>query len=183
MSKTIGQILKQYIFFGISVIVTEKLLVIYSKQHIFTLLGQIWLKNNYCLLKTKFCIWTTSNMLNSMVMITFLCWTENTLFEEIWSKNSKLFVSDKAWYLVYFKYDEFDGDYHFFILNRKYVFWVNLVQKIKIVCSRGNLATKLIQICWIPWWCSFILLWKGTSFLEKFWSKNQNCLLKMKFSI
>ena len=35
-------------------------------------------------------------------------------------------------------------NYEFFVLDRKYFFWANLVQKIKIVKLRWNLEPKLI---------------------------------------
>ena len=38
-----------------------------------------------------------------------------------------------------------------FYLERKYPFWVNLVQKFKIVCLRWNLVQKLFQI-FVTWW-------------------------------
>ena len=38
----------------------------------------------------------------------------------------------------------------------------------------------LIQICWIWWWCSFVLFWTGNTLLmDKFGPKNQNCLFNM----
>ena len=46
------------------------------------------------------------------------------------------------------------------VYGKKYTFWANLVQKYKIVSLRWNLLPKLIQICWIQWWC--ILLPFGT---------------------
>ena len=46
-----------------------------------------------CLFKMKFGLKINSNMLNLMVMFTFfLFWTANTLFEQTWSKKSKLYV-------------------------------------------------------------------------------------------
>ena len=45
----------------------------------------------------------------------------------------------------------------FFVLERKYPFWANLFQKIKIVTLSWNLAPTLIRICRIQWWCLFFL--------------------------
>ena len=36
----------------------------------------------------------------------------------------------------------------------KYLFWVNLVQKLKIVILSWNFVLTLIQMCRIPWLCS-----------------------------
>ena len=41
-----------------------------------------------------------------------------------------------------------------FFFDRKYTFWASLVQKIKIVSWRWNLAPRLIQIRKIQWCCS-----------------------------
>ena len=39
--------------------------------------------------------------------------TENTLFGQTSSQNSKLFVYSEIWYLDYFEYVELNGDVHF----------------------------------------------------------------------
>ena len=75
-------------------------------------------------------------MQNSMVMFTFLVFDPKYLFWKIWSKKSKLSVEGKTWYLNYFEYAEFNGHVHFFVFGRKYPFWANLVQKIKVVKLR-----------------------------------------------
>ena len=40
------------------------------------------------------------------------------------------------------------------VFDWKYIFWVNLVQKLKIISLSWNFVTRLIQICRIPWWYS-----------------------------
>ena len=45
----------------------------------------------------------------------------------------------------------------FSVLDWKQHFWANLVQRIKIVSSSWNLATRLIPICRIEWWCLLFL--------------------------
>ena len=45
----------------------------------------------------------------------------------------------------------------FFILDRKQPFWTNLVQKIKIVSLRRNVAPRPIRISRIQWRCSLFL--------------------------
>ena len=49
----------------------------------------------------------------------------------------------------------------FSLLDRKHLFWVNLVQKIKIVSLSWNLVPRPIWICRILWSCLlFLLHWK-----------------------
>ena len=69
----------------------------------------------------------------------------------------------------------------FSVFDRKYPFWKNLVQNIKIVSSRWNSSLKLIQICRIQWCCSLFLFLCGIPFLGKFGPENQDCHLKLKF--
>ena len=61
-----------------------------------------------------------------------------------------------------------------------YPFWAIWPKKIKIVYLKWNLESRLIWICWIWWWCSFVLLWTENILLGKFGPKNQNCPFKMK---
>ena len=70
---------------------------------------------------------------------------------------------------------------NFFVSDRKYPFWENLVQNIKIVILSWNLIPRLIWICRIQWWCSLFYFRPETPFLLKFGPKNQNCQFKMKF--
>ena len=37
------------------------------------------------------------------------------------------------------------------VFNWKFLFWVNLVQKLRIIIFKLNFVLKLIQICRIPW--------------------------------
>ena len=67
------------------------------------------------------------------------------------------------------------------VFDWKYLFWVNLVQKLKIISLSWNFVPRLIQICRIPWWCSLFLFSTGNTFLGKFGPKNQNCQFKLKF--
>ena len=41
-----------------------------------------------------------------------------------------------------------------FVLEQKYRFWANLVQKIKIVTLAWKLVSRLIPTCTIQWWYS-----------------------------
>ena len=47
-------------------------------------------------------------------------------------------------------------------------FWINLVQKLKIISLSSNFVPRLIQICTIPWWCSLLLFSAGNTFLGRF---------------
>ena len=60
-------------------------------------------------------------------------------------------------------------------------FWVNVVQKLKIISLSWNFLPRLIQICRIPWWCSLFLFSTGNTSLDKFDPKNQNCHFELKF--
>ena len=55
----------------------------------------------------------------------------------------------------------------FFVFDWKHLFWVNLVQKIKIFSLGRNLVPRLIQICRIQWWCSLFCLRLEIPFLVK----------------
>ena len=62
------------------------------------------------------------------------------------------------------------------VLDWKYPFWTNLVQKIEIVSLNWNLGFMLIRICRIQ-----SCFRPETTFLGKFGPKNQNCHFKLKF--
>ena len=55
----------------------------------------------------------------------------------------------------------------FFVFECQYPFWVNLVQKIKIISLSWNLVSRLIQICRIQWWYLLFLLLMGNTL---FWA-------------
>ena len=72
--------------------------------------------------------------------------------------------------------------FHFFIFERKYSFWANLVQIIKIVILYWNLVPRLIQICRIQWCYSLFFCFRAQmAFFGKFCPKNQNCHFMLKF--
>ena len=54
----------------------------------------------------------------------------------------------------------------FFCFQLEIPFWVNLVQKLKIISLSWNFVLKLIQICRIPWWCSLFLFSTGNCQFE-----------------
>ena len=67
------------------------------------------------------------------------------------------------------------------VFNWKHVFWVNLVERLKIISISWNFVTRLVQICRIQWWCSLFLLSIGNTFLGNFDLKNKICHLELKF--
>ena len=67
------------------------------------------------------------------------------------------------------------------VFDWKYLFRVNLVEKLRIISLSWYLVPRLSQICRIPWWCSLFLFSTGSTFLAKFDLKNQNCQFELKF--
>ena len=65
----------------------------------------------------------------------------------------------------------------FFVFDRKYLFWANLVQKVKIISWSWNLVARLIRICIIQWCCSPFWFLSGNDFLEQIWSKKSKLSL------
>ena len=53
----------------------------------------------------------------------------------------------------------------FFVFDRKYPFWANLVQNVKIISLSWKLVSRLIRIWIIQWWCSLFLFLTGNSLL------------------
>ena len=51
---------------------------------------------------------------------------------------------------------------NFSVSDWKFLFWANLVKKIKIVGLSWNLASRLIRICKIQWCCSLFLFYIGS---------------------
>ena len=64
-----------------------------------------------------------------------------------------------------------------FVLDRKYHFWTNLVQKIKIASLSLNLGRVLIRTCRILWWCSLFLFQTGNTLF------GQICFKKSKLPV
>ena len=99
---------------------------------------------------------------NLIPRIIWICWiqwccslfsflTGNTLLGQIWSKLS-IFTA-------------------FMFLIRNALFWVNLVQKIKIISLSWNLVPTLIRICIIQWWYSLFSFAARNTLFGIIWSK------------
>ena len=67
------------------------------------------------------------------------------------------------------------------VFNWKYLSWVNLVQKLKIISLSWYFVPRLIQIYRISWWCSLFLVLTENNLLGKFGPKNQNCQFEPEF--
>ena len=67
------------------------------------------------------------------------------------------------------------------VFNWKYLFWANLVRKLKIMSLNWNFIPTLIQICRITWWCSLFLFSTGNTMLCKFDPKSKNYQFELKF--
>ena len=70
----------------------------------------------------------------------------------------------------------------FSVFDRKYHFWVNLVQKIKIINLSWNLVLRLIRIWRIQWWCSFFLFSTRNTLCEQIWSKKSKLSVSAEIS-
>ena len=55
----------------------------------------------------------------------------------------------------------------FYILDRKYSFWKNLVQKVEIASLSWNLVARLIPINKTQWCCSLFLFYTGNTCFGK----------------
>ena len=70
--------------------------------------------------------------------------------------------------------------FSFFVIDQKYPFWANLVQKVKIVSLSWNFVPTLIWTCTIQWWCSFFVFDRKCPFWANL-VQNKNCQFKLKF--
>ena len=94
----------------------------------------------------------------------FLFLSQNTLFGQICSKNSKIVsLSWNSMMLLTFSF------FHW-----KKLSWTNLVQKLKIVSFSWNLLHRLIQICRTLWWYSPFLFSTRSKPFGLIWSKKKN---------
>ena len=67
------------------------------------------------------------------------------------------------------------------VFHWKYLFWVNLVQKLKIISLNWNFVPRPIQICKIPLWYLLFPFLTGNTSLGKLGPKNWNCQFELKF--
>ena len=61
--------------------------------------------------------------------------------------------------------------------NWKYLFWVNLVQNLKIISLSWNFVHRLTQTCRIPWWYSLFLFSTENTFWSNFGLKKSKLLV------
>ena len=70
--------------------------------------------------------------------------------------------------------------FSFLTLDQEYPFWVNLVEKIGIVFSSQSFGSKLIEYSEFNGEVKFFSFTLEIPFLEKFVTKSQNLLFKVK---
>ena len=58
----------------------------------------------------------------------------------------------------------------FIIISSNKILLENLFRNILIVCLRWNLASALIRLCWIRWWCSLFMYWIENTLFGHIWS-------------
>ena len=58
------------------------------------------------------------------------------------------------------------------VFNWKYLYWVNLVQNLKIISLSWKLVPRLIEICRIPWWRSLFIFSIGNTFFGQINTEN-----------
>ena len=117
--------------------------------------ANLFQKNHNCLFKMKFDTYSNSNMLNSLVILNFLFWAENTFSGQSNFKISRLSVKMKfgtwsnwiswiqSWWHIYFRPD-------IGYLGRFGLKLENYSLKVKL----GTTLTHICKIWW--WWCLFM---------------------------
>ena len=71
--------------------------------------------------------------------------------------------------------------YIYSVLDWRYSFWVNLVQKFKIISLGWNLVPRLFEYAKVNGVVRSFRFRPETPFLNKFGPKNQNCQFELKF--
>ena len=105
-----------------------------------TFLGKFVEKKNHCQFKLKFGTQTNLNLCNSVVVFTF------SVFDWKYTLRANFILHAEAWYQKS-EIWRIHKMFTFFPIFTSYSFWVNLVQKVKIVSLIRNLVPWLIQTC------------------------------------
>ena len=134
-------------------------------------LGKFGLKSQHYQLRLKFGARTNSNMLNSILMFTFRFQLEISFLGKFGPKNQNY-----QFKLEFGTYSNSNMQSSmvmptFFVFDWKYLFWANLVQKVKLISLSWNLVSRLIRICWSQWWCSLFLFLVGNMLFGQIWSR------------
>ena len=94
------------------------------------------------------------NLIPKLIQICRIqCWCSlfvfrpEILFEEMRSKKGNCQLKLKFGTQNYLNMQNSMAVFTFSVLDQKYPFWPNLIQKVKIVLFRWNLIPRLIQIC------------------------------------
>ena len=85
--------------------------------------------------------------------------TGHTLFRKFGLKNKNCQLKTKLGTWTNSNMQNSMEMFTIFVCGRKYPFWANLVQEIKLVSWRQNLVLKLIRICRIQWGCSLFFVY------------------------
>ena len=101
----------------------------------------------------------------------------STFFEQIWPKNINSLFKMKFGIKTNLNMLNPMVMSKFSVLDQNYLFWENLVHKIKIVCLRWNLASTIIYI--IFW--DYLMFYP--IFLHHEWSDTRLFLINMVFTI
>ena len=110
----------------------------------------------------------------------FLFLSGNTLFGQICSKKSKFHFKLKFGTYTNLNMQNLMVNFIFFVFEWKYLFWANLVQKIKILTLSWNLVPTIIRTCRIQWWCSFFSFLIRDTLLGQIWSKKSKLSVEAK---
>ena len=111
-------------------------------------------------------------MQNSMMLLTFFgFWVEIPLLGKFGPKNQNCHFKLKFGTYTNSNMQNSMVMFSFFVFDRKYPFWANLFQKVKIISWSWNLVARLIWICWIQSCCSLFSFLTGSAFLGQIWSK------------
>ena len=70
-----------------------------------------------------------------------------------------------------------------FVFNWKYLFWLKLVQKLKVISLTSNFIHILIQICGVPLSCSLFLFSTGNTFWANLSHKIKIVSLSWNFAV
>ena len=108
----------------------------------------------------------------------FFCFEWNTLFWQFWSKKSNYHLKLKFGTYTNSKMYNSVVIFTFSVFDRKYTFWTNLIQKVKVISWSWNLVLTLIRTCRIQWWDSLFLSLIGNTRFRQIWSKESKLSFK-----
>ena len=130
---------------------------VFNRKYLF---GKIWSKKSNCQFELKFrtrIIWICRIMLK-ICDVHFLCFRlEKPFLSKSGQKNQNCQFKLKFGTKTNLNMQNSMMIFTFSAFDHKYLSWANLVQKLKIACSKWNLIQRLIWICKTQWWRVFYL--------------------------